>query len=124
MLGVEVDRLRPKLAGLGQPVRQRIDGEYTTCPEQLRADDGEQPDRSAAEDANRVALLDLGDIGTEIPCREDVRQKDRRVVAQLIGQLDERRVGERDAGELCLESIERSGRLRAAEKSGAGRLAV
>ena len=94
------------------------------APSSLALTIGEQADRAAAEDADRVARLDLGHVGPEVPGREDVGEQDRLVVGHLGGQLDQRRVGERDAGELGLEAVERPGRLRAAEERGPGLLAV
>ena len=55
-----------------QAVGNRIHGENPAGAEQLGAGDGELADRAATEDHDRVASLDIGDVGGEISGREYV----------------------------------------------------
>jgi hypothetical protein len=94
------------------------------CPQELGADDGEQPDGAAAEHADRVARLDLGHVRAEIPGGEDVGEQDGLVVGHPGRKLDQRRIGQWHAGEFGLEAVEGPSRLRAAEERRPSRLPV
>ena len=58
------------------------------APCSLALSDREEPDRAAAEDGDDVTGLDLGETRCEPRRREDVREQQRIVVADLVGQLD------------------------------------
>src|SRR5215213_9919139 len=69
-------------------------------PLEQGAVDGELAHRAAAEHGHDVALADLGQPGPEPGRWEDVRQHDRLVIGDLVGQLDQADVGEGDAHQL------------------------
>ena len=64
-------------------------------------------DRARADDRDRVARLDLAVEDADlVRGREDVREEEHLLVRQLLGDLVDRRLRERDAGVLCLEAVD------------------
>jgi hypothetical protein len=51
-------------------------------------------DGAAAKDGYRIPVSDLGELGSEITCREDIREQDRLIVGDFIGQLHHTDVSE------------------------------
>jgi len=94
--------------------------EDTPGAQNLRAGDGELSDWSAAEDRDRVAVGDLGDLRSKVSGREDVGDHNRLLVGDLMGQLYEVDGGIRDSRELGLQPVERPRGLRPAEERGPG----
>ena len=101
-------------------VPSRLEAAKRIGAEVHRAPDCELADRTAAEHADDVARLDLGDVGSHVTGRKDVREHDRLVVGDLVGQLHRPDVGERHPHELGLHPVERAGHLRPAVEGGAG----
>ena len=123
VLLVEVDRPpRPSSRAIVQPVGSVSTAKTRPAPSSLALTIANRPDRPAAEDRDRVAGLDLGQRRRRNSrsgrCRR-AGSPGRRSTSS--GSLTSADVGERDAGELGLEAVERAGRLRAAEERGAGR---
>ena len=93
-------------------------------PHQQGADDGELPDRPAAEDRHRVAGMDVGQVRAEVAGREDVRDHQRLLVRDRVRNLDHPDVGEGHPRHLRLQAVDRAGRFGPAEKAGARLRAV
>ena len=64
--------------------------------EQERAANGELPDRAAAPDRDRVARLDVAELGGHVAGRKDVRQEQDLLVGEAVGNLDRADVGIRN----------------------------
>ncbi len=97
-----------------------VDGENPPRTHQLCRSDGELPDRPAAKHRNRVARFDFGIVGAKPAGRENVRNQNRLVVTDFIGQFHHADIGERDARLFRLQSVERPGVFRTAEEGGSG----
>ena len=87
ILAVEVDHLGALPAGDRQPVFVRVDRKDPAGAHQFGGRDGELADGPAAEYYNLVALLDVGEIGTEPAGRENVGQQQGLVVTDLVREL-------------------------------------
>ena len=107
-----------------EPIVDGVDSEHAGSAHELGAGDGELSNRPAAEHGHDVALFDLGDVGPEIARREDVREQNGLIVADLVGKLHEVDVGEGHARLLRLEPLERSAVSGAAIEGGAGERTV
>ncbi len=94
--------------------------EDTPGAQNLRAGDGELSDWSAAEDRDRVAVGDLGDLRSKVSGWEDVGDHNRLLVGDLMGQLYEVDGGIRDSRELGLQPVERARGFRPTEERGPG----
>ena len=119
VVGREVDRLRAGATGHVEPVAMLVDAQDPPGAHQSRADDAEDAHRTRAEHGNGVALADVGQRGAEPAGREDVREQDRLLVGDLVGQADETGVGVRDPGALGLQPVEAARLLGPAEERGA-----
>ena len=73
---------------------------------------------AAAEDGDLVAGIDLGVVGRHPPGREDVRDHDRLLVGDVVGQLHEVERRERHARRLGLEAVESARVVRPAVEGG------
>jgi hypothetical protein len=74
---------------------------------QLRGHHDGEPDRSGADDHDRVAGVDLAVQDADlVGGREDVGEEQHLLVAQRLGDLVHRCVGERDARVLRLQSVD------------------
>src|SRR5579883_204699 len=126
MLLVEVDHLRALRASHFKTRWNRVNREYPSRAEKLRARDRELPDRSASEDGHRIAGFHLCELRSEVRRREDVGEQDRFVVRYRIGQLDQPDIGVGHASLFCLQSLKSSGRFRSTKKRRAhsGRIRV
>ena len=82
VLLLEVDHLGPLARAMSSREAMRSTAKTRPAPLSMRADDGELPDRAAAEDRHGVAGLDLGQLGAEVAGREDVGEHDRLVVGR------------------------------------------
>ena len=74
---------------------------------QARGHDRGEADRAGADDRDRVSRLHLAVEDADLVCgREDVGEEEHLLVRQLRRHLVDRRLGERDAGELGLEAVD------------------
>ena len=113
----------PQPLGRTQPVRQSINGEQLLGPQVTCREDRHQPHRAAADDrvgARRCAaaqterdfrpgaleLTDPGRLGAEEAGGEDVPQQECRRVADAFGDLHQGAVGERNANQLGLRTMQ------------------
>ena len=76
-----------------KPLRHGVDGDDAIGAEQEGAADGELPDRTAAPDRDRLAALDIAEIGGHVAGREDVRQEQHLLVAQAVRHFDRPDIG-------------------------------
>src|SRR5215831_10584478 len=95
-----------------------IDREHPSRAHQERAGYGTLTDRTAPEDCDRVAGLNLGVVRAEVAGREDIRKRDRLVVGYLVRQLDTPHVGIGNARKLGLQTVEGAGFRRSPEERG------
>jgi hypothetical protein len=119
VLALEVDDLGALAPGDRQAILAAVDGNDPTCAHQLGGRNRELSHRPAAEHRDCVTFLDLGHVGAEPGGREDVRDHDRLIVGDFIGQFHQSNMGERDSRLLGLQPVEAARSLRAAKESGA-----
>src|SRR5215210_7036677 len=102
---IEVHDLGALRPGHLQTVFPVVHGEDPACAHHESADYGELSDGAAAEDRNRVAVRDVGDVGTEVTRREDVADHDRLLVGDVFGKLDAGHAGVGDPGVFGLHAV-------------------
>src|SRR3569623_1929113 len=85
VFAIEIDDLGALPARRVQAI---VDGEDASGVHELRGGDGELSDGPAAEHRHRVTRFDVREVGAEIAGGKDVREQDRLVVADLVGQFD------------------------------------
>ena len=109
ILGGVVDRhVGSELERLLQPRISDVDRDDASRREELRGHDRREPDRAGSDDRNRVARLHAAVQDADLVCRrEDVGEEHDVLVRQALGHLVDRRVGERDPGELGLQPVDR-----------------
>jgi hypothetical protein len=107
IVGLVVDTLGALLARVVEAVGLSVDGDDARRAAQQGARDCELADRPAAEDRHRRAGRDVRQRRAEPARREDVREEDGLVVRDLLRQLHEVEVRERDALALGLQPVER-----------------
>src|SRR4051812_21292273 len=91
-----------------------IDCEHSRRTEQPCADNREHPDRSTAEDADRIARLDLSQVCSEVTGGEDVTNEQCLIVRNAFGYPNKIDIRIRYPDFLCLHAIESAGSRRSA----------
>ena len=93
----EIDRLGAAGFRHRQPLGHLVDRDHAAGAQHQRRADGELADRSAAPDRDGVARLDLRILGRHVAGREDVREEQRLLVGDAVGDLDRADIGHRHA---------------------------
>src|SRR5690606_28039710 len=124
ILSIEIDDLGALAAGQVQAAGQVIDGKYPGGAHQPRTGDGELVHRAAAEHGDGITGADLRHFRAEVAGGEDIREQDRLVVGDGVGNLDQADIGVGNTGLFRLQAIEAATGFRPAEKGGAGLGAV
>lgn len=93
-----------------------VDGKHAPRTEELGRGNGKLPDGAAAEDCHRVARLDVREVSTEVPSRENVRNQDCFVITDRVRKAHKIDVGERHPDLFCLHAVEATCFLRATIK--------
>ncbi len=101
-----------------QPLRNRVDRDDPLGAEQERAADRHLPDRAAAPDGDRVALLDVAEIRRHVAGRENVGEEQHLLVAQARRHLDRPDIGVGHAQILRLAAGKAAEKVRIAEQAG------
>ena len=78
----EIERLGAGRLRHRQALRHRVDGDHALGAEQEGAADRELADRAAAPDGDRVAVLDVAELGRHVAGREDVGEEQHLLVGQ------------------------------------------
>ena len=93
--------------GLVEPVGVEVEGDHPRGAVQAGGHDRGQPDRAGADDGDHVAGLDPAVADADLEAgRQDVGEHHGRLVADALGHLVQRVVGERDAHELGLGAVD------------------
>ena len=107
LVAVVHGHVRTELERLGEAGVGQVDRDDATGRVQLRGHDRGQPDRAGTDDRNGVTGLDATLQHADLVGRgKDVGDEQHLLVAEALGDLVDRRVGERHAGELRLEAVD------------------
>jgi len=110
---LEVDGLTlRKVSDKFEAVLQVINDDHATRAKQPRGLRRKDADRARPEDNNRVAFSDAAHLCSLVACRKRVGQHHRVFEQQLVRDFGGSDIGERDAHELRLASIEAPSRMR------------
>ena len=82
--------------------RNGVDSNHAFRAEQEGRLDGEETDGAAAEDGDRLALLDVAVLRRHVACGKDIRQEEHLLVREAVRDLDRADVGIRHAQVLRL----------------------
>ena len=118
----EIDRLGAAGLGHRQALGHLVDRDHPAGAHHQRRADGELADRPAAPDRDGVAVLDLGVLGRHVAGREDVREEQRLLVGDAVGDLDRPDIRHRHAQILGLAAAIAAQHVAEAEQAG-GRMA-
>ncbi len=94
---LEIQGLRAGGLRQRQALGHGVDREHALGAKKEGAADRHLADRAAAPDRDRVAWLDVAELGAHVAGREDVRQEQNLLVAQMARHLDRADIGKRHA---------------------------
>jgi hypothetical protein len=88
ILVLEIDHGGTSFAGHCHALGHGINGDHALGAEQKGASNGKLADRAAAPDGDRIALLDVAEIGRHVTGRENIGQEQRLIVGHAVGNFN------------------------------------
>ena len=85
------------LPGQPEPLGEAVDGDHPLGPQQVGAPLRHEPDAAAAPDGDRVAGLDVAEVGPHVAGGGGVGEEEHLLVGHALGGVEAVVVGERDA---------------------------